>query len=48
VLEQLREKGVDRIREHYSWDEVADGYERLFEELTAGRYPWRWLSAGKG
>ncbi|MBE0596626.1 MAG: DUF1972 domain-containing protein [Desulfuromonadales bacterium] len=46
-LNLLREKAVARIREHYSWEEVADGYERLFEELVEGRHPWRWLPAGK-
>lgn len=41
ALAPLRERAVARIRDHYSWEGVTDGYERLFEELVEGRYPWR-------
>jgi glycosyltransferase involved in cell wall biosynthesis len=26
-------RGLDRVRRHYSWDDVTDGYEQLFHEL---------------
>jgi len=26
-------RGLDRVRRHYSWDDVADRYERLFREV---------------
>ena len=26
-------RGLDRVRRHYSWDDVTDTYERLFREL---------------
>jgi glycosyltransferase involved in cell wall biosynthesis len=29
-------RGLDRVRRHYSWDEVTDSYERLFRELVGG------------
>jgi hypothetical protein len=32
-------KRVKRIAEHYTWDKVTDGYEELFRELVAGKYP---------
>ncbi len=34
VAEQGR-RGLERVRVHYSWDAVADAYERLFRELLA-------------
>lgn len=34
-------KAVKRIAEHYTWDKVTDGYEELFRELVAGKYPWK-------
>ena len=33
-LEPFRKRAVDRIKEHYSWEMVADGYEALFYGLT--------------
>ncbi|MEZ4485089.1 MAG: DUF1972 domain-containing protein [Syntrophotaleaceae bacterium] len=39
-LGAFKVKAVERIRNHYTWDTVTDGYERLFEELIAGKYPW--------
>jgi len=30
-------RGLDRVRRHYSWDDVADSYERLFHELLGAR-----------
>jgi len=33
-LEPFRKRAVDRIREHYSWERVADGYEALFYGLA--------------
>lgn len=34
VLEDLRGRARERIREAYSWEEIAARYRRLFEELT--------------
>lgn len=39
-LGAYKTKAVERIKEHYTWDKVTDGYELLFEELIAGKYPW--------
>ena len=39
-LSDYKVKAVERIRSHYTWDKVTDGYERMFEELLAGKYPW--------
>ena len=36
-LPLYKKKAVDRIRDHYNWDRVTDGYEVLFRELIAGR-----------
>jgi glycosyltransferase involved in cell wall biosynthesis len=33
VAEHAR-RALDRVREHYSWDGVADAYEQLFGELA--------------
>ena len=30
-------RGLDRVRRHYSWDDVTDRYERLFRELLGER-----------
>jgi glycosyltransferase involved in cell wall biosynthesis len=35
-LAMFKKRAVERIREHYSWDRVADGYEALFRDLIAG------------
>ena len=37
----LRARARERIRQEYSWEGVATGYENLFTELVAGNYPWR-------
>jgi len=37
-LPDYRQRAQARIRSHYSWDVVADGYERLFRELAAGTF----------
>jgi glycosyltransferase involved in cell wall biosynthesis len=29
-------RGADRVRRHYSWDDVTDRYERLFRDLVGG------------
>lgn len=39
-LDAFKVKAVERIRTHYTWDKVTDGYESLFQELIAGKYPW--------
>jgi glycosyltransferase involved in cell wall biosynthesis len=31
----LRHRAMERVRRHYSWDEVTDAYEKLFEGLRA-------------
>lgn len=41
-LEVRCKQGVERILEHYSWEQVTDGYERLFSEMVEGDHPWRW------
>lgn len=46
-LGTLRTQAVERILENYSWEKVTDDYERLFEELKDGRYPWRLWCANK-
>jgi glycosyltransferase involved in cell wall biosynthesis len=33
-LAAYKEKAVERIRSHYSWDKVTDDYEALFEEMV--------------
>lgn len=40
-LGSFKEKAMERIKTHYTWDKVADGYESLFEELVDGKYPWK-------
>ena len=39
-LEDYRERAMARILDHYTWEKVTDGYEELFQELMAGKYPW--------
>ncbi len=34
ALEELRGRARERVREAYSWEEIAGRYRRLFEELT--------------
>jgi glycosyltransferase involved in cell wall biosynthesis len=36
-----REKARKRIEEHYSWDKIADEYERVFLDVHHGKYSWR-------
>jgi glycosyltransferase involved in cell wall biosynthesis len=31
--DELRRRAMDRVREHYSWDAVADAYEKLFQSI---------------
>jgi glycosyltransferase involved in cell wall biosynthesis len=40
-LESYGKKAQTRIKEHYTWDKIADQYERLFYELHSGKYPWK-------
>ena len=40
-LEKFRRRAVQRIKHHYSWDEVADQYEALFYQLVQNKFPWR-------
>lgn len=37
-LSEFKQRALERIRSHYCWDTVTDGYEQLFQELAAGRY----------
>ena len=30
-------QGLERVRDHFSWDGVTDAYERLFRELVGPR-----------
>jgi glycosyltransferase involved in cell wall biosynthesis len=39
-LADYKGRAVKRIAEHYTWDKVTDGYEELFREMVAGKYPW--------
>ena len=39
-LDTYRQKAQHRVREHYTWDRIADQYEELFQELVQGKYPW--------
>ena len=51
-LDVYRRKAQKRIGELYSWDKIADQYERLFFDLHRGKYLWRFnwraLFAQKG
>ena len=40
ILSEYKERAVQRIQNHYTWEKVTDGYEKLFRELVAGKYPW--------
>ena len=40
-LNIYRQRAQKRIRGNYSWDMIADKYEKLFFELHAKKYPWR-------
>jgi glycosyltransferase involved in cell wall biosynthesis len=38
LVTEQGQRGLDRVRAHYSWDAVTDAYERLFRDLLeAGR-----------
>lgn len=37
-LGTFKARAVERIIKHYNWENVADGYEQLFEELIANNY----------
>ena len=39
-LDEGRKKAQQRIREHYDWDQVAIGYDQLFQKLVHDVYPW--------
>jgi glycosyltransferase involved in cell wall biosynthesis len=39
-LESYKSKAVERVRTHYTWDNVTNEYERLFTELVEGKYTW--------
>ena len=32
--EVFQKRAVERIKKHYSWDDVTDKYERLFRRIT--------------
>lgn len=34
-LDQYKTKAIQRIKTEYTWDKVTDGYEQLFNEMTA-------------
>jgi glycosyltransferase involved in cell wall biosynthesis len=40
LLQDYKERAVERIRQNYSWELVTDGYETLFRELISGAHPW--------
>lgn len=37
-LAVYQKRSLTRIRDQYTWDKVADGYEALFKELINGKY----------
>lgn len=39
ALAELSVASEERVRDHYSWDRITDAFERLFDELDAGRVP---------
>lgn len=41
LLARFRSKARKRVRENYSWDEVAESYENLFCQVYDGRFPWK-------
>jgi len=41
LLSEYTEKARHRIKDRYTWDIITDGYEQLFKELQANKYPWR-------
>lgn len=41
MVEEYREKALQRAGEHYSWEKVTDDYENLFQRLLEGRFPSR-------
>jgi len=43
-LDAFKEKAQVRILEQYSWEKVADQYEKLFYAVHNGRYPWHFRS----
>ncbi len=38
---RFREAAVRRVLEAYTWDQVVQGYERMFENILSGRYRGR-------
>jgi glycosyltransferase involved in cell wall biosynthesis len=34
--EQFRQRAPDRVREAYTWEQIADGYEAMFREVVEG------------
>mgnify|MGYP006282816891 CR=1 FL=1 len=39
-LASYRNRAQQRIREQYSWDHIADEYERVFLDVYQGNHPW--------
>jgi glycosyltransferase involved in cell wall biosynthesis len=39
-LQEFKKKAMARILDNYSWDKVADKYERLFCDVVGGKYIW--------
>jgi glycosyltransferase involved in cell wall biosynthesis len=37
-LPGFKQRALARIRSHYCWEKVTDGYEQLFQELIADKY----------
>lgn len=37
-LDEYRSRAQTRIKEHYTWDKVTDGYELLFGDLVANKF----------
>jgi len=39
-LSSYRTKALNRIEKHYSWDHIADEYERVLLDVHHGKHPW--------
>jgi len=40
-LDEYKQKAQSRILENYSWEKIADQYEKLFYDVFNGKYPCR-------
>ena len=38
TAKEYRKKAVERIKEHYTWDKITAGYERMFKNIITNYY----------